>query len=326
MRYPTTLPPREVQDAHADRIRRARIDARAWVAAAGGVGFSAYLAAMRHSVTLNPRTVGGSILRGCGSRHAAGVRTLDALDLLARGDVQAAAELDLDADPGCHAIDWARTALIERIASGEATPDDREARAAIREFDRVVGLAVADLACLGEKLARCYFVARRKKDMPPSGLGLDDATAVVLEGVRKSCCSYRQGNASLATFAQRHGWVLRALQDAEPDIETLPVDDVIGQEDPRPSSQGGAIRNRGRTGKATVYTPGLEVAIVDAEATRARDRLYEAFIEAGAAVRGRSVGVDAVRRIVRGEQVGKRQWAPAVKVLRGLWEQGAVRI
>ena len=206
------FPNRQAQDALAETIRIARIIARDTIARCGGVGLAAYLGALRLSVTppkARKGVVAGSCLRGCHSRPAAGVRTHEAIELLSGDGVQAeaAAELDLAADPGCKAIDAARDALIAILKTNDAGPADRCAREAIRDFDREVGVAVLALRAVVPPIA-----AKHRAAWGGPVMTLDEAISAGEDGLRKACSVYEPGAASLCTYAVRHGWMMKAIR------------------------------------------------------------------------------------------------------------------
>lgn len=293
------FPNRAAQDALAETIRIARIIARNTIARCGGVGLAAYLGALRLSVTPpKPRkgVVAGSCLRGCHSRPAAGVRTHEAIGLLTGDEVQAeaAAELDLAADPGCKAIDAARDALIAILKTNDAGPADRCAREAIRDFDREVGVAVLALRAVVPPIA-----AKHRAAWGGPVMTLDEAISAGEDGLRKACSVYEPGAASLCTYAVRHGWMMKAIREARPNVHAgqVPAQASLSVED----------------------------QAIEFEAHHRRACIVEALIaKTAAAVEAKREDTDAARGVlglVAGRLPEETEWQPTVRRLRSVWRR-----
>lgn len=318
------LPSREEQDALAETIRIARVIAREEIARAGGVGLAAYLAALQRTVaapTVTRKTrVAGSLLRGCKGRPAAGIYTREAIDFLVSGDGVAAAELDLEADPGCGAIDAARAALIELLACG-GTPADRQAREAIRDFDREVCAAAYAIRGALPRLIHQHRIAWGRSAMP-----YEDAEAAAQDGAIKACSVYRYGSASLATYTQNHGWIFKALREAEP---TRPTTGLPGGSGKEYASRGPETRAEETERElARVSTVSVEQEVIAAEEDQARSMLGQAILAAGiAASEGANTATaQGLRVLAAGEHPPKAQFAPAVRYLRRLAAGGTISI
>ena len=323
------FPNRAAQDALAETIRIARIIARDTIARCGGVGLAAYLGALRLSVTPpKPRkgVVAGSCLRGCHSRPAAGVRTHEAIGLLTGDEVQAeaAAELDLAADPGCKAIDAARDALIALLKTNDAGPADRCAREAIRDFDREVGVAVLALRAVVPPIA-----AKHRAAWGGPVMTLDEAISAGEDGLRKACSVYEPGAASLCTYAVRHGWMMKAIREARP---------MSWQrfEKYEPQRTGEGASNGQGAGSARLYdnvvvsqappiSPSVEDQAIEFETHHRRACLVEALIaKTAAAVEAKREDTDAARGVlglVAGRLPEETEWQPTVRRLRSVWRR-----
>ena len=317
------FPNRAAQDALAETIRIARIIARDTIARCGGVGLAAYLGALRLSVTPpKPRkgVVAGSCLRGCHSRPAAGVRTHEAIGLLTGDEVQAeaAAELDLAADPGCKAIDAARDALIAILKTNDAGPADRCAREAIRDFDREVGVAVLALRSVVPPIA-----AKHRAAWGGPVMTLDEAISAGEDGLRKACSVYEPGAASLCTYAVRHGWMMKAIREARPNgWQQLTGGDGAAVDSPANCAR---LRDNVITSQAPPISPSVEDQAIEFEAHHRRACLVEALIaKTAAAVEAKREDTDAARGVlglVAGRLPEETEWQPTVRRLRSVWRR-----
>jgi hypothetical protein len=329
---PTTLPSREEQDALCDAIRFARIEARAAIARAGGVGLAAYLAALVASVTVSEASIKRygtpNLLKGGRNRPAAGARTQSAISLLSLKvpAADAAATLDLDCDPGCKAIDAARDALIELLAAGEGSDADRAARSAIRDFDRAVGLAVAEVRHVVPVIVRAH-----RKEWGPSALHRDDAEAAALGGVWRACTCYRFGDASLVSYVRWHGWVRKAIREAEPTGRVVDSDFRFRQTDDENGTD--AIQKLDPNFERYSAVAGVESDASEREQS-AEDRLIDferefaarKLIAAGLAAVGDkdTEAARGLRGIVEGREVRGREWGCAVRLLRKLLGEAGI--
>lgn len=306
---PAALPTREEQDALCDAIRFARIEARASIARAGGVGLAAYLAALVASVTVSEASLkrygAPNLLKGGRNRPAAGSRTQSAISLLSLKvpAADAAAILDLDADPTCKALDAAREALIDLLGRSEGSDDDRAARAAIREFDRAVGLAVAEVRHVVPSI-----VSAHRKAWGPSALHRDDAEAAALGGVWLACTCYRHGDASLISYVRWHGWVRKAIRAAEG--PRLPLIDRV------------APQSMSAEHEATESEQSSEDRLIAFE----REHAARVLLAAGLAkVEGKDTeAARGLRGLAEGREVRGREFSCAVRLLRKLLSEAGV--
>jgi len=235
-------------------------------------------------------------LRGGRGRPAMGSATLEALRLLAVGDGAGAAVLDLDCDPGCRAIGAARDVLIEVLAAKTATTADRQAREAIRDFDREVCKAAAALRGILPLMAR-----RHRRSWGPSTLTQDEAEAAAMDGLLKSCAVYRRGeddDASLSTYAQNHGWIFKAIREAEPSGKQS-AEDV---DDP------------------SLRIPSPEDQVIEAEQTAATSAHLRALLEAGATemLGKQTATARGIRAFAADEMPPRYEMTPALTYLRGM--------
>lgn len=251
-------------------------------------------------------------LRGGRGRPAMGSATLEALRILAVGDGAGAAALDLDCDPGCRAIDATREVLIEVLAAKTATAADRQAREAIRDFDREVCKAAAALRGILPLMAR-----RHRRSWGPSTLTHDETEAAAMDGLLKACAVYRRGeddDTSLSTYAQNHGWIFKAIREAEP---MGPIPKVLLARCRRP----GPGDNRQALLEApSLRLPSPEDQAIEAEQTAAASARLRALLEAGAAemIGKQTATARGIRAFAADEMPPRYEMTPALTYLRGM--------
>ena len=246
-------------------------------------------------------------LRGGRGRPAMGSATLEALRLFAVGDGVGAAALDLDCDPGCRAIDAARDVLIEVLAAKTATADDRQAREAIRDFDREVCKAAAALRGILPLMAR-----RHRRSWGPSTLTQDEAEAAAMDGLLKACAVYRRGeddDASLSTYAQNHGWIFKAIREAEP---MKPTKVLLFNKHSHGTEE--------HKHEASLRLPSPEDQAIEAEQTAAASAHLRALLEAGTAemLGKQTATARGIRAFAADEMPPRYEMTPALTYLRGM--------
>lgn len=168
------------------------------------------------------------------NRRAAGTATARALELLGTacgapahyraGEAcptcaEAAAALDLDADPSCGALDAARAELAEALrvwGPGILTAPEERALGALRAFEATVMVAVDALRGNVVQVLRLAQLGQQLEG--PFG---GDALTGGAEGLRLACRVYRQGPKCMGSFARQH-WIVagavRALRGVWSDV------------------------------------------------------------------------------------------------------------